>query len=94
MKQHLKCVIWNKSEEPPLDGIYKYAVIGLLVTDRKIQELEVIPQIKDGEIPVEYQVVIDTPCHGLAELLQYLPKRNARRTVGDAVDVLLTLGEI
>lgn len=96
MRQHFKGVVWpcGKAENSG-QQIHKYAVIGLLVTDKAIPELEKAPPIENPEpFHSDTVIVIDAGSPGLAEILQNLPKRNANRPVSDATNVLEVLREI
>lgn len=97
MRQQFKGVIWGgRKAEMEGQTLHKYVIIGLLVTDKEIPELEKAPPVKDpeNEDRVESQVVIDSACPGFVEMLKTIPKRNAKIKVGDATSVLHNLVDI
>lgn len=85
MQQYLKAILWPRT---PAEGkgatkSYRYVIVGMLVTDEPIAELE-----------GENELVADGPVFCLAEVLREVRKRKAARRVGDANDVLLSLDEV
>jgi hypothetical protein len=86
MKQHVKAVIWPRG---PMDGkvkrkgkqpIYRYTVIGLIVTDEPIPEFE-----------GKNEILLDGPVNELVEPLTKIKSRKPKIKVGDATSVLLEL---
>lgn len=80
-REHFRGVVWPRE---PFDGpqgkIYRYVVVGMLVTDRP---LDVEPN----------QTAIDGSVTGLALALEQAHRVGLPRILGDAVDVLLALDE-
>lgn len=83
MKEHFRGVIWPRGETPqpePLKPVYRYIVVGMLITDKPVEGLE-----------GKNELVVDGSAEGLAQILQQLPVKQPRNRLGDATDVLLQL---
>lgn len=88
-KEHVKTVIWPRDPIVGPEGtIYSYAIVGMLVTDRPVFEGR---DINESGI---HQILLDGPCHGIANLLECVHTRETDCIVGDATDVLLSLKDI
>lgn len=79
MKQHFRGVVWPHNDKK---GIYRYVVIGMVVTDKPLERLS-------GN-----QIVLDGHSAGMAEALQAIQQKEAKIKVGDATDVLLNLSDL
>jgi hypothetical protein len=79
MKEHFRGVIWPHNDK---EDIYRYVVIGMLVTNKEIKELS-------GN-----QIVLDGSSIGLSECLTNIQQKEAKIIVGDATDVLLNLKDL
>lgn len=77
-RTHAKLILWPQETLP--GPLYRYTLVGLVVTDRPLEG-------------VEGEVVIDGPVP-LAEVFGAAAKRPARVKVGDAADVLERLNEV
>lgn len=77
MKQHFRGTIWPHPLEDK--GIYRYVVVGMIVTDKPLEGLS-------GN-----QIVLDGHAAGMAEALETITQKEANIVVGDATDVLLNL---
>lgn len=86
MKEHLKCVVWPRD---PLDGpegkIHRYVIVGMLVTDQPLQNLE-----------GENEVVLDHTFHEMpiGSILALAKTRAPKRRLSSADGVLLSLQDI
>lgn len=83
-RAHLRAVVWPRQvNEPPMQGpagpVYRYAVVGMLVTDHPIPAL-------DGN-----EHVIDGPALDVALALGSMRQVQPTHKVGDATDALLAL---
>jgi len=92
MKEHIKLAVWPRGpSEGPEGKIYRYIVLGMIVTDEPLPNLEALlaaPSI--SETVLDYSPVVPM----LGYLLDSAPQRPPRRTMGDASNVLLSLKEI
>lgn len=78
--EHLKAVIWNRDK---VEGLHRYVIVGMIVTDHEIENLE------------NNEVVIDGQTFGLLRVaLQDQNTRQSKVRVGDASDALLRLNEV
>jgi hypothetical protein len=82
MKQHFRGVIWPRQNDEPDKGIYRYTVVGLLVTDKPLENLSA------------NQIVLDGNADGMAEVLEAITQKEPKVQVGDATDVLLKLKDL
>ena len=79
MREHFRGVIRPREQiEGPAGPVYRYAVVGMLVTDRP---LDVHPN----------ETAIDGPVRGLAEQLVGAHRVELLHQVGDATGVLVSL---
>ena len=85
MSEHFKGVVWDHTQ-PERPGVYRYAVVGMIVSTVPIPELS-------GEHAVGREVVLDGPAE-LGDVLRRVSSRAPRETVGDARDILLSLGAL
>ena len=79
-KEHFRGVVWSRE---PVGGCYRYAVCGVLVSDRPIPDLE----------KLHHRTVLDGPCE-LAEGLSVITRKTSTLNLGDANAVLLSLGRM
>ncbi len=83
IREHFRGVVWpRQSNDTPSDehkGLYRYVVVGMIVTDKPIEGL------------AENQTVLDGNATGMADVLQHITQKEANVKVGDATDVLLNL---
>lgn len=89
MKQYLKMVVWPR--EPIKKGKqinYRYAIVGMLVTDTPIENLS-----KPNAYGIS-EFVVDSPVEGMAEIIEKLKLREPKTTLSDASDVLVSLDMI
>ena len=88
MKEHFRGVIWpkQKTNEVPKDGLYRYVVVGMLVTDKPMGSFDV------------NEVVVDGNTYGLVDILECVHKLDERTRqnlwFSDANDVLVRLSHI
>lgn len=75
MQQHFRGVVWPRE---PQDGKYRYVVVGMLVTDKPIPELEA------------NQIVLDGHAAGMAEAVGAIMQKPSDFR-GDANSVLHSL---
>lgn len=88
-REHLKAVVWPRGPVDKAGGkVYRYVVIGVVVSDKPIESLEG----KNTHGLSEY--VVDEDCSGLAGLLGSMATREPNLRLGDAVDVLSSLADI
>ena len=81
-------VVWKRDDRKAPDGrtIYRYTVVGILVTDEPIDGLP-------GSIELPSETVLSGFTALLAEALGSIRKAKAKIRFGDATDVLLSLGD-
>lgn len=85
-----KGVVWNHGpRQVNGETLYRYIVVGAIVTDRSIAELEPDPS---RDVPSE--TILCGECPGLLEALASVQRGQVDRRFGDAGDVILRLGEI
>ena len=83
-REYLRAVLWPRGKVQEGKAVnYRYVIIGMLVTDQPILNLE-----------GENELVIDSACQGLATFLDTTPNRAPKITLGDATSVLLSLDNI
>ena len=84
-KEHVKLVVWpkQKGEKDAFNGpngkIYRYVIIGMIVTDEPIKTLDGVNE------------VVFEGYSGISEILKINNYRELNYKVGDATDVLLNL---
>jgi len=90
MREHFKGVIWPHGTrqakvkgEKDLKTVYRYAIIGCLVTDAPIPKF-------DGK----NEVVLDGATNGFVTILESFKGRKAKFKAGDANGVITTLDHI
>jgi hypothetical protein len=84
MKTHSKLIIWPRRALPgPQGEVYRYVVVGMICTDEPIQALEGV-----------VECVLDEASPELVDFLERARQRQAKRRLGDASDVLLSLNEV
>jgi hypothetical protein len=83
-RQHLKAVVWPR---PPTKEIpqYRYAIVGMLVTEKPIQSLE--GKNKHGI----QEFLLDGQVFGIADLLDFVHKGTPNINYGDASNWLCSL---
>jgi len=81
-KEHLRAVVWPRE---PRNGIYRYVIVGMLVTDRPIEGLEGFNE-----------TILDDRAAGMSAVLAGMPKRENDRgwPIGDASEFLVSLEEL
>lgn len=81
MNQHFRGVVWPRglTEEGPKKN-YSYIVVGLLVTDKPLDNLE-----------GKNEIVLDGHAGGIAEALPSIPQKEAACKIGDANFVIHNL---
>jgi len=88
-REHVRAVVWPREPvEGPQGRIYRYAVVGLVVSDRPIEAFH----NPDGSIRNE--VVLDGDAPGITEALAAVRQVEPTRKIGDAVDALCSLDAI
>ncbi len=83
MLEHLRAVIWPRGKQLQSGNkpeVYRYVVIGLLVTDEPIEGIE-----------GKNEIVLDGRSWGLCDVLKSLPQKKSRIKLGDANMVLTSL---
>jgi len=92
MRESIKIVVWPRGPQEGPDGKnYRYVVVGMVVTDQPLPNLEALlngPGI--GETVIEHT----TQVAQLGPLLDTLPLRSPNVVLGDATNVLLSLKRI
>lgn len=91
MSSHFRGVIWPKqgvADAPPMAGpsgrkLYRYAVVGLVVSDQPLENVE-----------GKNEILLDGMASGMAEALSTIQQKRPAFTLGDANDVLLVLDHI
>jgi hypothetical protein len=78
MKQHFKGMIWPRGKHK--SGVYRYAIVGMIVTDEPIKEFE-----------GKNELFADSPSFTLADSLANLRTREPAYNAGDATNVMLSL---
>lgn len=87
-KSHFRGVVWpRKPQEGPSGKVYRYTVVGLLVTNEPIPEL-------DGFTDGISQTALAGRAPGLAEALADIPHGEVAHRLGDATSVLVSLDAI
>lgn len=85
-----KGVVWNHGpREVNGEMLHRYVVVGAIVTNKPIAELE-----RDPSRDVPSETILCGECPGLLEALASVQRGQVDRRFGDAGDVLLRLGEI
>lgn len=84
--EHFIGMIWPRGKEG-LTGLHRYAVVGLLLTDRPIPE-------HDTPTFGPNQTMVEGRCFGLADVLASIPQTQAPRRLGTADSVLTNLGDL
>lgn len=103
MKEHLRCLIWprGESEADVKDSkktkktkVYRYVIVGVLVTDAPIEKLEV-ETLKKAHPSKISEVILDGPTEGLAAALTHksLKHKFSKWPIGDASDWLVSMNE-
>ncbi len=85
IREHLRAVVWPRkpAKEKGKPTNYRYAIVGMLVTDKPIEGLE-----------GENEILLDGASFGLTDALVSMEKKvNAGQPFGDATGVLLSLGD-
>lgn len=85
-REHLRAVVWpRRPEDGPQGKVYRYAVIGMYVSDKPLEGIEGFNE-----------TLLDSKSPGLGDLLSTMPHFvNGRGyPIGDATDALLCLGEM
>lgn len=81
MKEHFKGVVWPKESLPNTSGtVYRYVVVGMIVTDQPIPEF-------NGK----NEVFLDGTSFDVGSSLACVMSRKPKFELGDASDVLLSL---
>jgi len=75
-------VIWPRQRPNKTPKQYRYAIVGVLVTDKPL------------ELEGKMEVVLDGATCGLSDLIEVIRKREPARIISTANDVLTHLGEI
>jgi len=86
-REYFKGVVWPRGAPLREEGKppnYRYVVVGMIVSDQPIPELEAI----------DHKTVLDGPVHGVLDLLSFVRQREAKLNLGDAVSVLLELEDL
>lgn len=83
-RAEIKAVVWPRDpKDVKKDKVHRYVIIGMILSDVPIDGLE-----------GENEVVIEGNCDGMIEILREIKKRKANRVIGDAVDAMLSLGDV
>lgn len=87
--EHFRGVVWPRPADDT-DGkpTYRYAIVGMLITDTPIAGLDPNETVIDGTLTRFVDEM------GIAGALEHAPKFHAARTIGDANNVLLSLAEL
>lgn len=84
MKQHFKGVIWPRGEfKTGKRKVYRYPIVGMLVTDQPIPEFE-----------GKNEIVLDGASSEVALALANIKGRDPKYRTGDATNVMLHLNEL
>lgn len=90
MREYLKAIIWPRDQNPKIktrvkskDGkkVYRYAIVGILVTDTKLNLGDNNEVLIDGSIE-------------LGKQLESADQRSPKIATGDATTVLLSLEDL
>lgn len=100
-RNHLKAIVWPR-QEAGSKGPFKYAIVGVLITDTEIESLRGKPMAPDatdpyGEKMVEWpcsEFMLDGEAFGIEDLLDLIRKRAPAYNAGDAVNVLCSLDDL
>lgn len=85
LKEYFKGVVWpHEPVDGPQGRLYRYVVMGILVTDTPIEKFEF-----KNELVLDGSPLIDLSC-----VLAMIPQRASKVTLGDATDVILNLKSI
>jgi hypothetical protein len=81
--EYLKAIIWPRKKVSKYgETFYQYTIVGQLLTNEPIIGLE-------GN-----EILVDGATYALNDILAEVRKRKPNQVVGDATDVLLTLGDL
>lgn len=92
MREHFRGIIWPRDTRKAVDGstVYRYTVIGLLVTDTPIDEFEGYTD----NLGIPGQIPLDGSSPGMAEVLRNVRIGKLKYNPGDAGDVLVGLSDL
>lgn len=86
---HLRCVVWPrkpiKSKGSPTGKVYRYTVVGMLVSDTPIDSIE-----------GKNEVILDGGGYGLrlGDTIGSIVQKKPKFKLGDATEALLALGDV
>jgi len=86
-REHFRGVVWPRqiNDEPTEEehkGLYRYVVVGMIVSDKPLAGLSA------------NQTVLDGNATGMADVLEHITQKEANYTLGDATSVLVGLDDI
>lgn len=91
MRDHFKGVVWphgSKAQGKGKPPVYRYVVVGILVTDTPI------PSLEGPNTHGLSEFILDDQLQGeFAALLERAAKRAPKIRLGDASEVLVSLGD-
>lgn len=80
-REHFRGVIWpRESVKGPEGKIYRYPIVGMLLSDHPIEMFE-----------GKNEIVLDGDVHGMSDILEVAPRGKARYALGTADNVLCSL---
>lgn len=90
LKEHFRGVVWNREQglDASAKPVYRYLVVGMLVTDTPIEGLDQNETVIDGVMPRYVREM------GMAGSLERASKFHPAQKLGDATNVLLSLETI
>lgn len=90
LKECFRGVVWPREPMDSRDGkpVYRYVVVGMLVTDQPIEGLAPNETVIDGTVP-RYDEMM-----GMTGMLSRAPKFTPRQPLGTADDILCSLNDL
>ena len=80
-QEHFRGVVWpRESVKGPKGKIYRYPIVGMLVSDHPIEMFE-----------GKNEIVLNGDVRGMSDILEVAPRGKARYALGTADDVLCSL---
>lgn len=84
MREHTKLVVWPRPPQAGPEGpVYRYVVVGMVVSDQPIPEFE-----------GRNEILLDGPSNGVLTSLSAVMEKTISHRVGDANSILTRLEDL